>query len=109
MLITKETVIFVNKKFARGVLINESLDFAAKTKTNGMFDNLPHILRSLLVDHSFEDGNKRTAAFLIINYCESQRIHCNEERIIRTIRRIAQAHPPEIEKIRSMMKYALKI
>jgi len=107
MIITKETMVFVNKKFANGTLINGSLDFAIKVKTDHMFGNLPHILRALLVDHSFEDGNKRTAAFLLINYCEENRVPCNEERVVKTIRRMAQTNPSEITKIRSMMKYAL--
>jgi len=108
MLITTQIIVFINKKFASGVIINDSLDFAVKYQTNKIFGNLPHMLRALLADHAFEDGNKRTAAFILINYFEENNMVFSEERISKIIRRIAQTHPSSIEKIRSMIKYAIQ-
>lgn len=107
-MVTTQTVVWVNKKFSTGSLINKnSLDYAIKTESSKIFGNLPYIIRALLVDHCFEDGNKRTAAFLLVNFCEENRIEVNQEKIIKTTINISRSNPKNIEKIRSMMKYAL--
>ena len=109
MYITKQVIIFVNKKFGNGNLINEnSLDFAVKSESNRIFGNLPHIVRALLVDHCFEDGNKRTATFLIVNFCEENRIPVRQEKVLKAVRTIASRNPKSIEKIRSVLKYATR-
>lgn len=109
MLITKQTVVWINKKFASGHLINgDSLDFATKNEANGFLGNLPQIIRALLVDHCFEDGNKRTATYLLISFLEENRITVNQERLVGVVRDIARTNPKNMEKIRSMIKYAIK-
>jgi len=108
MLTTKSVMTFVNKKFGNGNLINEpSLDFALKSESNRIFGNLPHLIRALLADHCFEDGNKRTATFLIINFCEENHVPVKPERILKLVREIARASPKNIEKIRSKLKDAV--
>ena len=109
MYLTKQVTIFVNKKFGNGNLINEpTIDFALKKESRNIFGNLPDIIRALLVDHCFEDGNKRTAAFLFISFCEQNRIPVSSERIVKTMKEIAMKSPKGIEKIRSMLKYATR-
>ena len=109
MQLTKQVLIFVNKKFGNGYLINSpSLEFALQKESSRVFGSLPEIMRALLVDHCFEDGNKRTAAFLLISFFENNRIPVNPERVVKTIREIAMKSPTSTEKIRSMIKYAAR-
>lgn len=108
MLVTNSTITWINKKFARGNLINKStLDFAVKAESARFMGNLPHLVRALLVDHCFEDGNKRTAAYLILKFCEENKISINQEKLIKSIWEISRSTPKSIEKIRSKIKYAI--
>ncbi|GAG53375.1 unnamed protein product, partial [marine sediment metagenome] len=63
-MITKEEVIEINKKFNRGVLINEgNLDFALsklKLKKNTI-NKVSGFIKDVVEGHPFRDGNKRTA------------------------------------------------
>ncbi len=102
-------LIGINKKFGNGHLINRSsLEFALSARSKKIFGNLPYLLRALLIDHAFEDGNKRTAAYLLIEYCETYELTIEKERIIKTIRFIAGSNITDIEKIRSAIKYAVR-
>jgi len=68
-MLTIETIVGINKKFHNGKLVNmPSLDFAvsAQSKTKNWLVQLTYLVRAILIDHSFEDGNKRTATALKI-------------------------------------------
>lgn len=59
-------IININKLIgASGTLINKSsLEFALRASKN-----LPeHLVRSIVTDHAFEDGNKRTAFILLEDF-----------------------------------------
>ena len=70
MLINKKDMVGANQEIGcNGEFSNESsLDFAlsiVKQKKSWLYE-LSYLVRSLLVDHIFQDGNKRTAASTII-------------------------------------------
>ncbi len=46
----------INKIFADGKIINNSIYYAIEQKS--VRDKISHILRSLVIDHTFSDGNK---------------------------------------------------
>src|SRR3989344_4339275 len=62
----------INRRFEpRSTLKNEgSLSFAIShaARTKDWVKQLAYLLRALLVDHVFDDGNKRTATYLILSY-----------------------------------------
>jgi len=52
---------------------DSSLDFAfdkLEDKKLGDYKKLAYLLRAILVDHPFSDGNKRTAAFVAYSFCK---------------------------------------
>ena len=70
--LSKKDLIAISQEVgSNGKFHNESsLDFAlsiAKQKKSWLYE-LCYIVRTLLVDHCFEDGNKRTAIIVIITY-----------------------------------------
>ena len=77
----------------KGEFINESsLDFnleILKAKKNWLYE-LSYLCRSLLVDHVFRDGNKRTCLLVAIYYLEINGKDYNRERLLMTIKRIAK-------------------
>ena len=89
MLINKKDVIGINKEIGcTGQFSNESsLDFAlsiVKQKKSWLFE-LSYIARSLLVNHIFQDGNKRTVSAIIIFYLEQKNYNYNKEKITNVI------------------------
>ena len=68
-MINKKDLIAINQEVgSNGKFHNEdSIDFAlsiAKQNKSWLYE-LSYIVRSLLVDHCFEDGNKRTAIIVL--------------------------------------------
>ena len=90
-----------------GDFSNESsLDFALhiiKHKKSWMFE-LSYLVRSLLVDHAFRDGNKRTALALILTYFEDKDIECDKQRIVQIIHKISKKNIKDVNKIMRLMK-----
>ncbi|MBI2507830.1 Fic family protein [Candidatus Woesearchaeota archaeon] len=109
MNLTKKDIIGINQKFASGEFQNESnLDFALQYIKQSIpwTKQLAYIIRSVLVGHSFADGNKRTAFMVLtttvdMNSCiidDKQAINMvknwvlkNEESITNIQRRIEDA------------------
>lgn len=108
MLINKKDVIGINKEIGcNGQFSNESsLDFAlsiVKQKKSRLFE-LSYLVRSLLVDHIFQDGNKRTAATIIALFLEQKSLDYDKERIIEVILQISKKNISDINKIMRLIK-----
>lgn len=93
-LLTKKDIIAFNQEAGElGEFNNESsLDFAlsiVKTKKNWIYE-LSYLVRSLLVDHVFQDGNKRTCFLVIIYHLEINRKEVNKNNVTRIIKKIAK-------------------
>ncbi|MBU0459591.1 MAG: Fic family protein [Nanoarchaeota archaeon] len=92
--LTKKDIIAFNQEAGEeGKFNNESsLDFAlslAKTKKNWLYE-LSYLSRSLLVDHVFRDGNKRTCLLTIVYYLEKNNKKYDRERLLMLIKKIAK-------------------
>ena len=92
-ILNKKDIIAFNQGIGeRGEFNNEgSLDFAlsiAKTKQNWLYE-LSYLIRSLLVDHVFRDGNKRTCLLVIAYFFEENGKVFHSDQLIKTIRKIA--------------------
>ena len=64
MNLTKKDIIAINQKISSGRFQKESaLDFASEYSKHSISwtKQLAYLIRAILVDHVFEDGNKRTA------------------------------------------------
>lgn len=109
--LTLKDVISANQNIGEeGQLSNRSsLEFALsmmKLKKSWLYE-LSYLLRSLLVDHAFKDGNKRTALTITILYLEDHDVDFDENRLVKVIHEIAKQNYISIEKIMRTIKNAI--
>lgn len=108
--LTKKDIIALNLEFDQGNLHNEaSLDFALSyaQKTENWTKALAWLTRAILLDHVFEEGNKRTAALLIKSYAEYERQEVYDDKILKLIKEIILKKITSIAKIEDLIKDAL--
>ena len=109
MFIEKD-VINLNKLFSNGIIRNKgSLSFALSSiKNKGSLEQLSYLVRAVITDHVFEDGNKRTAAVLIIAYFTEFEIGFDKEKITKAVLDIASKNITNIAKIRRIIKNVIR-
>ena len=64
-------------------------------------------MRSLLTDHAFVEGNKRTALALVLTYYEEKEIEYDKEAIAKVILQISKKKEKDVNKIMRMIKSAI--
>ncbi len=103
-------VININKRFAKGIVVNKSsLEFALSSiKTKGWIDQVAYLVRAILLDHVFEDGNKRTAAAIIAAYYTEFEIGFDPQKIAYVILNIITKNINDINKIKRMIKNVVR-
>ena len=110
-ILTKKDIIALNQQFDQGKMNNESsLDFALSycRKTENWTKALAWLARAILIDHVFEEGNKRTAALLIKSYAGYEGHDTYDDRILKLIKEILIKNTTDINKIEEMIKDAIK-
>ena len=107
MLINKKDIIGINQEIGEsGQFHNESsLDFALSIiKNKPWLYELVYIIRSLLVDHAFQEGNKRTALSIAMTYIEDKNLEYDKLRLSVVIYKIAKNNIKDINKIVRLIK-----
>ncbi len=98
----------INKKFEPASKLKNpgSLEFAAEhaSRTGDWLKQLAYLLRAILVDHAFEDGNKRTAAYLVTYLMEQNKVMHNDDKVKKLIIKIAAENITNINKIARMVQ-----
>ena len=107
---TKEGIIKINTRFESGNVINQSsLDFALSSiKDKSWMDQVAYLVRAILIDHVFEDGNKRTAAAIIIAYYTEFEIGFDPQKIVNLIVDIILKNITDLNKVKRMIKNAVR-
>lgn len=111
MKISKEDIIRINKGFGGHLRNDASLDFALKMQENnklGNYKKLAYLLRAILVDHPFSDGNKRTAMFLAFAFADEFNKDADRDLLKHHILSIASKNINEIRNIEVRLKNAVK-
>ncbi len=111
MNISKEDLLRVNKGFGGGLRSDSSIDFAIEMQDNkklGSYKKLAHLLRAILVDHPFTDGNKRTAMFVSLAFANENKKSANKELLLHQIVSIAKKNIIEIRVIADRIKTAIR-
>jgi hypothetical protein len=106
-----DEIVNLNSRFGSGAVINSgSLHYAigAGKTTEDWLKQLAHLVRSLLVDYVFEDGNKRTAAVLVMMAAEERRAAYDPLAVGRLTTRIAQGKIKNISTIRRLIRDVLR-
>src|SRR3990167_9411766 len=111
MNLNKKDLIAINQEIGgNGKFHNEdSIDFAfsiVKQNKSWLYE-LSYIVRSLLVDHCFEDGNKRTAITVIATYFKDNGLDYDKEKLTKIVWKIAKKNITDINKIMRMIKNAI--
>lgn len=93
ILTKKDMVTFNLAVGATGEFSNESsLDFTldlTKHKRNWLYE-VSYIVRSLLVDHVFQDGNKRTSLLVMSYYFEENKKKYDQQALLNLITKISR-------------------
>ncbi len=110
-MITTNGIVEINKKFDKGIIVNRSsLEFALSMilTTKDLFRQLACIVRAILIDHVFEEGNKRTAAAIIVYYFEENKIAYDPYKIDKIIVDIIKNNINSTEHIRRKLKDVIR-
>ena len=111
MKIDKKELLRINHGFGGNLRSHSSLDYAIdklKDKKIGKYKKLAYLLRAILVDHSFSDGNKRTAAYVSLSFVHDMKKQVDRELLIRHLVSIAKQNIQDIRKIERRLKNAIK-
>ena len=110
MNISKEDILIVNKEFGGNLMSDSSIDFAINMQKNnklGEYKKLAYLIRSIIVDHPFTDGNKRTAAFVALAFAEKFNKSVNKKILMKQIISIAKNNVINIRNIEWRLKNAI--
>lgn len=111
MRISKEDIIRINHGFGGDLRSDSSLDYAnelQKSKKLGKYKKLAYLFRAILVDHPFSDGNKRTAAYLALEFAKEYNLIVNNELLMHHIVAIAKKNLTNIRDIEWRLKNAIR-
>ena len=109
MLLSKKAIININEEFENGHVINEnSLDYAINLarKSENWLKALAIVVRAILIDHIFEEGNKRTAAGVIMIWLEMENLYYNKTKINSLIVKMLKKNITSLNEIMELIKNA---
>lgn len=110
-MLSKKDIIEINKQFDAGIIINESsLDYAinATEKSRNWLKSAAILTRAILIDHVFEDGNKRTSAAVIMLLMDLNHLPFDPAKIPKTIVTILLKNKTDIIEIERCIKDAIR-
>ena len=111
MKISKEDLIRINNGFGGSLRSGSSIDFAfekTRDKKIGIYKKLSYLVRSIIVDHSFSDGNKRTAMFIAFAFATEHNKQVDRELLLHHLTSIAKKNEVNIRNIEWRLKNAIK-
>ena len=110
MNISKEDIVRIAKGFGGNLRNTSSLDFALgkqEEKKLGEYKKLAYLLRAILVDHPFSDGNKKTGMFVALAFAEEHNKQVDDELLKHHILSIASRNIIQIRAIEERIKNAI--
>ena len=110
-MINIEDLVQMNKQFDNGIVVNKSsLEFALSLSKNtkDWIKQLAYIVRAILIDHVFEEGNKRTASALIMSVIEIHKLGYDPYKVDELIIEILKDNITDINKIRREIKNVIR-
>ena len=111
MNISKEDLLRINVGFGGGLRNDSSLDFAFDLQENnklGELKKLAYLLRAILVDHPFTDGNKRTAMFVVLAFANEHNKKVDRELLLHQVVSIAKKNLIDIRNIADRVNSAMR-
>ena len=111
MNIGKKDLLRINHGFGGNLRSDSSLDFAFSKQDDkklGPYKKLAYLLRAILVDHPFSDGNKRTATFLALAFAEKNRKQVDTDLLQHHIISISKQNIHDLRNIERRIQNAIK-
>jgi len=108
--ISLKDVVAVNQRFDRGHVVNGgSLDFALgeANRSKSWLRACAVLVRAVLIDHVFEEGNKRTAAAIMMSFFEESSLSCDPDRVAKGIVRILERNITSLTEIEKVIADAI--
>ena len=109
VMLSKKDIIEANKAFHTGKIANKSsLDFALSQvyRSPNWLKTAAVLARAILLDHVFEDGNKRTAAGIIATVMEMNKIPYAQDKIAKGVLAITKSNMHNIKEIEKVIANA---
>ena len=111
MKVDKVELLRINKGFGGNLISDSSIDFAIEMQDNkkiGVYKKLAYLLRAILVDHPFTDGNKRTATFIALSFAEESGRTVNTDLLEHHIVSISKQNIADISNIERRIRNAIR-
>lgn len=109
--ISKEELLRINHGFGGDIRSDSSIDFAINQQENkklGSYKKLAYLMRAILVDHPFSDGNKRTATYVAFVFAEEHNKQVDRDLLLHHVVSIAKNNIQNIRNIEERLKNAIK-
>lgn len=110
MLSAKDTI-ELNRSFSTGVVVNAgSLDYAVKTqaRSRNWLRTAAVFARTILLDHVFEDGNKRTAAAVLMLLMDMNHVAYHPGAMPKIVLKIIKQNMTSITEIERCVRDAIR-
>jgi len=111
MMLTEKEIIALNEGHADGKLLNPGslhYAYAAAKKTRSWTRACAYLARALLLDHAFQDGNKRTALAIVIIEAYNNHHDINSRKLAHAFLRITKKRNPNINTIEEAIQDAIQ-
>lgn len=111
MKISKKELLMANSAFGGSLRSGSSIDYALdkqKNKRLGFYKKLAYLVRAIIVDHPFTDGNKSTALYVGFVFAEKNKKHIDIDNFLHQIVTIAKKNITDIRQIEWRLKNAIK-
>ncbi len=108
--ITLKDIMRINQQFDKGKVINKgSLAYAVSeaNRTKSWLRSCAVLSRAVLIDHIFEEGNKRTTAAIITGFFEERNIIYDPEKVARAVTTILMKNITNISTIERVITNAI--
>ena len=110
-MLSKQDIIDINKEFDKGNVVNESsLEYTLSIlkNTKDWLKQTSYLVRAILIDHIFEEGNKRTAAAIIIAYFDANKFAYNPYKLDKIIEKIVKKNINNVNEIGRSIKSVIR-
>ncbi|MBI5880540.1 Fic family protein [archaeon] len=110
-MLSEKDVVEINKDVSNGRIVNKSsLDFAVKTsaRSKNWLRSAAVFTRAILIDHVFEDGNKRTAAAAVMLIMDMNKMVFDPEMVSKAIVKILKKNITSVREIERCIKDAVR-
>jgi death-on-curing family protein len=104
--ITKEKIIATNRAYGGHEFPHNSLDYSIEraNEERNFYKKLAHLVRSMTSNHSFTDGNKRTAMTIVLTEFQEEGIKCDKNRLVKTLVELAKTGEGDISIIERRLR-----